>query len=278
MPIAEELSKKSKTFSYEGNGYSFFHRIIIIKDNRDKQIRIGILSIGRIVVELHRETERDLRNLKFVFLIPGEVIDFNHIYSVNYNKFVQIDFLVDLGESNLDLETKHLLLKEHDHLKHDNFPKILSKLFRIAIHRYFKSENHSNGKNPQRALLKMTLGDMFEEFYCRPDRRALHFRNEIATRYGFSYNPKENALEIKNDDGELKILLNRKREGEVFINDRHVCIEADEKDLPNDDIVASKMLCLAIPDLRDQISTIHAREKRILNHLFERKNKRNGNK
>ena len=69
---------------------------------------------------------------------------------------------------------------------------------------------------------------------------------------------------VVNKNGDSIRISLAKPAGDVYINDKHICIEFLKKDLPSDDIIASRMLRLAVLDLREQIHKSKERDNRIV--------------
>ncbi len=264
---AEQLERNPNEFILFN--FPFYYWEVIGNFGLDEHIiiPIGILSSGKIYTQDTRYIRRRFRSQK-IFLIHPSILNFDFFYSILHGRFVAMDFLIQLEIHKLHHDTINEVLGNYDFYRHKSVANVFMEIYyrkiKIAIKRCLEHKNDLN-------FINLSLKGLIEKYVDVPDKRALELRNEIAEKYGFKYREKGRKFEIVKGENKIEIFLDNRPDGEVFINKRYICIEVPKKDLPVDDMIAAKMLSLAIPNLRNRISTIKLKDRKILDGIFVKK-------
>ncbi|MHA1301227.1 MAG: hypothetical protein ACTSO9_17535, partial [Candidatus Helarchaeota archaeon] len=249
----------------EGLNFAYWKLIGKIYFGHFREALIGCISNGHLFIEARGSVKKLLGQSKTFQYLEKKLFDLNTLYLDYFEKFFATNFVIELASSGLPSTTKKILLAEYQIKQHQRIADIFNQCYfqkiEAAVRRCLFS-----GCGEQ--LFEMSIGELVEKFCEKVDKRALQLRTEIVDKYKFVYDEiNQRLLRIKGND-KVIIYLGGRKGGKVFINGRFVCIEVENKDIPNDDIIAAKILSLAIPELRERVCTLKKREKTILRRIF----------
>jgi len=262
---SKERLKEPKSIEIGGLLFHYWEFIGTLLDKKGHGIRIACLSTGQLFIESSRNLRRFVKLKSYIKQIKPEFLNFDVLYNERYGKFIKMEFLIQLLRYNLPLINIDEILRTYNIFRHrtftDTFMKCYIKKISISLWRCLDCKGDKD-------FLDLTLRQLIKLYHDKPDQQALKFRNKIAAKYRFKFDEQKQKFVKSKGRDKVEIKLMHRSTGEVFINGKHVCIEVQALGMPVDDIVASKMLALTIPDLRKKVDTITTNDRRILVNIF----------